>query len=176
MILNIFERAVVGQLLQQRLNLIFRCIHCSLQVHSPTVKPSQWKRKPNKTKSRQDRSSGAADVLQVTIENLDPIQLRRIHELELPLPLRPGNRACAFLAACGIDATAVGTTVDLDRLAGVIVGMRFRGLDANGAEGFDFEPVPTVAPAAARGPSGERLAEKTSATGRDLDGRREDSQ
>jgi len=118
----------------------------------------------------------AAGALRATLENLDPTQLGRIHELELPLPLRPGNRACAFLAACGIDATAMGTTVDLDRLAGVIVGMRFRGLDANGAEEFDFGPVPVAASAAARGSSAERPAEKTSATGRDLDGRPGDSQ
>lgn len=83
----------------------------------------------------------AAGFLHVTIENLDPAQLGRIHELNLPLPLRPGNRVCAFLAACGVNATAVGTAVDLDRIVNIVVGMRFRGLGANDAEEFDFEPI-----------------------------------
>jgi hypothetical protein len=67
--------------------------------------------------------------------------LGRIHEVKLPLPIRPGNRACAFLAACGIDATAVGTVVDLDRIVNVMVGMRVRPVPANGSEEFDFEPI-----------------------------------
>jgi hypothetical protein len=83
----------------------------------------------------------AAGFLQVTVENLHPEQLGRTHEAKLPLPLRPGNRTCAFLAACGIDATAVGTTVDLDRIAGIVVGMRLRGFGADDAQEFDFEPV-----------------------------------
>jgi len=83
----------------------------------------------------------ATGFLQVAIENLAPDQLGRIHKLKLPLPVRPGNRACAFLAACGIDAMAVGTTVNLDSIANVVVGMRLRGLGANNAEEFDFEPV-----------------------------------
>ncbi|MEN6335155.1 MAG: hypothetical protein ABFE01_12920 [Phycisphaerales bacterium] len=89
----------------------------------------------------------AAGFLRVTVENLDPDQLGRIHEVKLPLPLRPGNRACAFLAACGIDATAVGTTVDLDRLTGAVVGMKYHGPGTAGAEEFDFEPIsrPAVA-------------------------------
>ena len=84
----------------------------------------------------------AAGFLHVTVENLDSSQLGRIHELMLPLPLRPGNRACAFLAACGVNATAVGTAVDLDRIVNIVVGMRFRGLGANNAEAFDFESIP----------------------------------
>jgi hypothetical protein len=94
----------------------------------------------------------AASVLRVTLENLDPTQQGRTHEVQLPLPLRPGNRVCAFLTACGIDAKAVGTAVDLDRLADAIVGMRFRGFGAGGAEEFDFEQI-TNRPVA--GPSGQ---------------------
>jgi hypothetical protein len=44
-----------------------------------------------------------AGFLQVTLENRDPSQSGRIHTTKVPLPLRPGNRACAFLAACGIE-------------------------------------------------------------------------
>jgi hypothetical protein len=86
----------------------------------------------------------AAGFLQVTAENLDPSQSGRIHETSVPLPVRPGNRACAFVGACGIDATVVGTSVDLDLIINAVIGMRFRGLDANGAEAFDFERVPTA--------------------------------
>jgi hypothetical protein len=93
-----------------------------------------------------DRTAG---VLRVTIENLDPEQLGRPHEVRLPLPVRPGNRTCAFLGACGINATAVGTVVDLDRLAGAVVGMRVRPSPVDGSEEFDFEPI-------SRGPAAMR--------------------
>jgi hypothetical protein len=106
----------------------------------------------------------AASVLRVTLENLDPTQQGRTHEVHLPLPLRPGNRACAFLTACGIDATAVGTTVDLDRLPGGTVGMRFRGLDADGAEEFDFKQAAPASPAGAKSLSDEKSPEKTHTT------------
>ena len=86
----------------------------------------------------------AAGFLQVAAENLDPSQSGRIHETSATLPVRPGNRACAFMAACGIDATVVGTSVDLDLIINAVIGMRFRGLDANGAEVFDFERAPAA--------------------------------
>lgn len=94
----------------------------------------------------------AISVLMVTLENLDPTQQGRSHEAQLPLPLRPGNRACAFLTACGIDATAVGTAVDLDRLADAVIGMRFHGLGTDGTEEFNFEQI-TNRPVT--GPSGQ---------------------
>lgn len=63
----------------------------------------------------------------VIIENLDPTQLGRIHEIDLPLPLRPSryHRTCSFLTACGIDVSTVGAKVCLDEIAGVTIGMRF---------------------------------------------------
>ncbi len=85
----------------------------------------------------------AAGFLQVTAENLDPSQSGRIHETSMPLPIRPGNLACSFLAACGIEATAVGASIDLDQIINVVIGMRFRGLDVTGVEAFDFERVST---------------------------------
>ena len=63
--------------------------------------------------------------LNVTIENLDPNQLGRIHDVSLPLPVRPGNRTCSFLIACGIDASAVGMKVCLDDITSATIGMRF---------------------------------------------------
>ena len=83
-----------------------------------------------------------SNSLRVTIENLDPTQLGRIHEMDLPLPARPGNRVCLFLVACGINAAAAGTTICLDQIANAVVGMRFRGTAANGSEEFDFEKIP----------------------------------
>jgi hypothetical protein len=117
----------------------------------------------------------AASALRVTLENLEPTQVGRIHELKLPLPLRPGNRVCAFLTACGIDATTVGTTVDLDPLDGVIVGMRFRGLDANGAEEFEFEKV-AAPPATAKDAAAQSPPEKAHRTEFDFRGGNDDSQ
>jgi hypothetical protein len=118
----------------------------------------------------------AAGFLEVTIENLDPAQLGRIHKVNLRLPIRPGNRACTFLAACGVDATAAGTTVDLDRIASVIVGMRVRTSDVNGFEEFDFERISTAPATARTDPSAEKSAEKKHTREHDLDGRRNDSQ
>lgn len=84
----------------------------------------------------------ASNCLHVTIENLDPAQLGRIHEMDLPLPVRPGNRTSLFLVACGIDAATAGTTICLDQVTDVIVGMRCRSPDASGSEDFDFEQIP----------------------------------
>ena len=81
----------------------------------------------------------ASNCLRVTLENLDPSQQGRGHSVSLPLPLRPGTKTCAFLAACGIDATKVGTTIDLDQLVGRVVGFRPYGQEP---EQFEFEPIP----------------------------------
>jgi hypothetical protein len=80
----------------------------------------------------------ASNCLLVTLENLD--QLSRLHELALPLPVYPGNKAALFFVACGID-TSVGTAICLDQVLNVVVGMRFRGLGPSDSEEFDFEPV-----------------------------------
>jgi hypothetical protein len=83
----------------------------------------------------------ASHYLHVVLENLDPGHLGQAHSARYGLPLHPGDRACGLLGACGIDATAAGPTVDLDRIVGIVVGMKFRGLDAQGAEAFDFQGV-----------------------------------
>ena len=77
--------------------------------------------------------------LRVTIENLNPSQLGRIHELSLPLPVRPGNRTYSFLTACGIDASTVGTKVCLDDITGAAIGMRFGAVAQDGSQQVDFE-------------------------------------
>lgn len=84
------------------------------------------------------RLDKASNRLQVTVENLD--QPGRPHNLALLLPVYPGNKAALFFAACGIG-TSVGTAICLDQVLNAVVGMRFRGLGANGAEEFDFEPI-----------------------------------
>lgn len=85
----------------------------------------------------------ASHCLHVIIENLDDAdqQRGRCHELDLTLPIRPGNRSCLFFLACGIEASAVGTNIRIDQTIDAVVGMRFRGLGADGSETFDFEPV-----------------------------------
>ena len=79
--------------------------------------------------------------LHVIIDNLDPTQLGRLHELNLPLPIRPGNRTCSFLLACGIDASAVGKRICLDDIAGAIIGMKFGTVAQDGSQQVDFERI-----------------------------------
>ena len=79
--------------------------------------------------------------LRVTIENLNPSQLGRIHEVSLPLPVRPGNRTCSFLTACGIDARTVGAKVCLDDITGADIGMRFGTIAQDGSQQVDFERI-----------------------------------
>jgi len=82
-----------------------------------------------------------AKSLHITIENLDSSQLGRMHDVNLPLPVRPGNRTCSFFAACGIDTRAVGTKVCLDDIAGVTIGMRFGMIAQDGSQEVDFERI-----------------------------------
>ena len=91
----------------------------------------------------------ASDGLRVTIEHLDPCQLGRTSEMELP-PARPGNKTSSFLTACGIDASTPGTTICLDQVKATIVGMRFRGA-VSGSDDFDFERIPSSSVADADG-------------------------
>lgn len=81
--------------------------------------------------------------VRVTIENLDPSQLGRIHNIDLPLPIRPSryHETCAFLMACGIDATINGVSIDLNEVVGTTVGMRFGTASQDGSEQIDFERI-----------------------------------
>jgi hypothetical protein len=79
--------------------------------------------------------------LHVVVENLDPAQLGHLHELSLPLPIRPGNRTCFFLTACGVDASTVGTKVCLDDIAGATIGMKFATVAEDGSQQVDFERI-----------------------------------
>jgi hypothetical protein len=84
-----------------------------------------------------------------------------MHELDLPLPVHPGSRAALFLVACGIDATRVGSTICLDSVINAVLAIRFRGLDANAAEEFDFEPItnrPEVKSVGIAGPGSKNTA------------------
>jgi len=94
----------------------------------------------------------ASSCLHVTLENLDPVQQGRIHAVALPLPLRPGNQTCAFVLACGIDATKVGATIDLDQLVNRVVGFRPHGQDA---KQFEFEQISNPAAAETAAPATE---------------------
>jgi len=62
--------------------------------------------------------------LRVTIENLDPTQSGRIHDIVLLFPVRPGSRTSRFLGAAGIEANTVGKQVIIDNIVGTVVGMR----------------------------------------------------
>ena len=82
-----------------------------------------------------------AKHVQVTIENLDPTQLGRIHEKTLLSPAHPGNRLSRFLTACGMDADAIGTTIDPNDITGATVGMRFGPVAQDGSQDVDFERI-----------------------------------
>jgi hypothetical protein len=94
-----------------------------------------------KGRVKRSEATGKPKCLNVTIENLDPSQLGRIHEVSLPLPVRPGNKTSSFLTACGIDVSTVGTKVCLDDIAGAIIGMRFGMVGKDGAQQVDFEKI-----------------------------------
>ena len=77
----------------------------------------------------------------VTIENLNPTQLGRIHEIKLPLPVRPGSKAHSFIIACGIDANTVGTKIYLDDFKDNIIGMRFNTNQEDRIQQVDFKRI-----------------------------------
>ena len=66
-----------------------------------------------------------ANILKVSLNNLDPGQLGRIHEIELPLAVHPGSRTSQFLMACGIEANECGTRVYLDAIAQSHLAVKF---------------------------------------------------
>jgi hypothetical protein len=80
--------------------------------------------------------------IHVLIENLDPAQLGRTHEINLPLPIRPSkyHKTCSFLMACGIDASNDGANVDINNVIGVTIGMRF-GAIADESQQIEFEKI-----------------------------------
>ena len=79
----------------------------------------------------------------VVIENLDPTQLSRIHEIDLPSQALPSryHRTCAFLMACGIDANNEGMEIDLNHIIGTTIGMRFGTVGQDGSQQIDFERI-----------------------------------
>ena len=86
-------------------------------------------------------------TLNVIVENLDPTQLGRRHQLSLPLPIRPGNTTSLFLTACGTDASHVGNKVCLDDVVGVVVGISFErtaGPEDCAPVGFEHIPKPDI--------------------------------
>ncbi len=86
-------------------------------------------------------AKGKPKCLHITIENLDPSQYGRLHDVSLPLPIRPGNRTCLFLEACGVDVSTVGTKIRLDDITDATVGMRFGTIHEEGFEQIDFERI-----------------------------------
>ena len=84
----------------------------------------------------------------VVIENLDPTQLSRIHEIDLPSQALPSryHRTCAFLMACGIDANNEGMEIDLNHIIGTTIGMRFGIVGQDGTQEIKFEKVEKPSP------------------------------
>ncbi len=85
----------------------------------------------------------ASNRLRVTVENCDSRQEGRLHQVELHLPVHPLDRSCRFFVACGIEATEIGTEIQIDLIVGRHIGLRYRGQGVDGTEMFDFERVST---------------------------------
>jgi len=79
--------------------------------------------------------------VQVSVENLDPTQLGRIHEKTLLLPAHPGNGLSRFLTACGMDTDTIGEAIDPHDIAGATIGMRFGPVAEDGSQEVDFERI-----------------------------------
>ena len=102
--------------------------------------------------------------IHVIIENLDPTQLGRIHEIDLPLPIRPSkyHRTCSFLMARGIDANIDGVKIDLNHIIDTTIGMRFRTAGQDGAQQIDFERVDDVSQIQTSTPESQSVHEQLS--------------
>jgi hypothetical protein len=127
-----------------------------------TVKawPNPKKRKLYKGLVREAvKSPGKAHVV---IENLDPTQLGRIHEIDLPLPPRPSqyHKTCSFLMACGMDASSDGVSIDLNEIVGITVGMRFGDFAQDGSEQIDFERTEDTSQVQTNAPKSESDGEQ----------------
>ena len=81
----------------------------------------------------------ASNRLRVVVENCDSRQEGRVHQAELHLPVHPLDRSCRFFMACGIEATEIGTPIQIDLIVGRHIGLRYRGQGVDGTETFDFE-------------------------------------
>lgn len=82
--------------------------------------------------------------LRVVIENLDNSQLGRLHDISLPLPVRPGSRTSRFLTSTGQDADTVGNRIVVGCIVGAVVGMRFYSSDGSDKD-IEFERIEPAA-------------------------------
>jgi len=94
---------------------------------------------------RKAHADKEAQRIHVAVEHLDTSQLGRIHEFDLPLPIRPGNRTCAFLSACGIDASTIGTKICIDDIIDTVIGMKFGLTIQDGSQHIYFESIEEAA-------------------------------
>ena len=80
--------------------------------------------------------SRKTEVVRVTLEHLDREQEGRVHEVELPLPVRPAGRTSSFFQACGVEV-ALNAEFFPEDAVGKIVAVEFGPL-----HGYDqWQPV-----------------------------------
>lgn len=84
-----------------------------------------------------------SQCIHVAVENLNRIQLGRVHEISLPLPIRPSeyHKTCSFLFACGIDASTHGKKININDVIGSVIGIRFGTKEQDGSQQVDFEKI-----------------------------------
>lgn len=68
-------------------------------------------------------SNGKA--IHVTLEHTDECQAGRLHEVELPLPIRPRGPAADLFRPCGMEVVVNGKITPRD-IVGSAVGVRFK--------------------------------------------------
>ena len=72
-----------------------------------------------------DVSKGDGETILVTLVHLSRAQAGRIHRVELPLPVHPGNLVAQLFAAAIGARTDVGTVISPREAIGKIVAVRF---------------------------------------------------
>lgn len=102
--------------------------------------------RPYKGKVLKATIARKSKYLNVEIENLEPEQAGRIHEIELSLPTRPGSRTSSFFLACGIDTDTVGVKICLDDVIGVTLLMRFASATNDDIQDITFERIDDSSP------------------------------
>mgnify|MGYP001503073382 CR=1 FL=1 len=101
---------------------------------SPSVKTND----PYESLVKSIKIDKKKNALKIECMNLEACQYGRLHTIILPLPACPGNPACLFLEACGIDSCEVDKQINLDTLIGNKIFITF--LDTKTAP-FDHKSV-----------------------------------
>lgn len=98
------------------------------------------------------------NLLTVVIRHDDSEQQGRLFETTLPLPARPDNPTCNFLKSCRIENLQPGSQIQIEKLIGVRVLMRFLSIEESGdPDMIIFENLATLTHKKKKDPAHEVL-------------------